>query len=572
MRKIFLSYRRDDSSGSAGRLYDRLRTHFGKEQVFMDVNAIEAGADFVRTIEGTVGSCDVLIALLGREWLSSKDQDGRRRLDDPDDFVRLEIATALDRKILVIPALVGGARMPAAQELPGALQGLARRQALEIGDSRFHEDANRLISTLEKAFSDLKAKDTAWPPRPGKLRAESETKTSTDTVPKSSRRKASSPLLEPRWLLAMIGLVLVVIVGYLLQQPTPPGGPSATNGTLRMQVEPPDAAFSATLQREGEVDKRTTQEKAVLLGEGNYALTVAAPGYRNYTAPVQIVADTATFHTVLLEPLLPSAPEVPIRQRTDSGAAPTTIHRPVKQVHSAAPPSMEGLDETVSLKPSRLAPEVPQSKSNLETKRTPPRRTAAAAAPTTIHTPGEQSQKSETVELDSELTRWTSIRAGKSKVPFEEHLARYPSGRYADRARGRIAEFDKWASVQNRGDLSALRDFVESFQDGAFVGEAKNQIARLEKEEQKAKEGRDRKSVLALLERRGGLSEQGLEKPHGIPTLASTRRNPNAESFLQNCPFSASGVPANRPSSNFREYSAGDLLENHHDRIHGLTS
>ncbi len=148
MRKIFLSYRRDDSSGSAGRLYDRLRTHFGKEQVFMDVNAIEAGADFVRTIEGTVGSCDVLIALLGREWLSSKDQDGRRRLDDPDDFVRLEIATALDRKILVIPALVGGARMPAAQELPGALQGLARRQALEIGDSRFHEDANRLISTL----------------------------------------------------------------------------------------------------------------------------------------------------------------------------------------------------------------------------------------------------------------------------------------------------------------------------------------------------------------------------------------------------------------------------------------
>ena len=241
-------------------------------------------------------------------------------------------------------------------------------------------------------------------------------------------------------------------------------------------------------------------------------MTVAAAGFRNYTAPVQIVADTATFHTVSLEPLLPSAPEFPqsesnwrikgtIGQRTDAGAAPTIIHKPVKQTHSAATPSMEGLDQTVSLKPSRLAPEIPQSKSNLETRRTPPRRTAATAAPTTIHTPGEQSQKSETVDLDSALTHWTSIRSSKSKAPFEEHLARYPSGRYADRARGRIAEFDKWASLQNRGDLPALRDFVETFRDGGFVGEAKNQIARLEKEEQKEKLGRDQQSVLALLER-----------------------------------------------------------------------
>ena len=288
------------------------------------------------------------------------------------------------------------------------------------------------------------------------------------------------------------------------------------------------------------MDKRTTQEKAVLLGEGNYALTVAAPGYRNYTAPVQIVADTATFHTVLLEPLLPSAPEVPIRQRTDSGAAPTTMHRPVKQVHSAAPPSMEGLDETVSLKPSRLAPEVPQSKSTLETKRTPPRRTAAAAAPTTIHTPGEQSQKSETVELDSELTRWTSIRAGKSKVPFEEHLARYPSGRYADRARGRIAEFDKWASVQNRGDLSALRDFVESFQDGAFVGEAKNQIARLEKEELRGKFSAARRPIGTDLK---SLTEYQPWRRDEIQTLKASFKTARSlrREFRQTGPFKFPG-------------------------------
>ena len=112
MSKIFLSYRREDTLHAAGRLYDRLASHFGKDQVFMDIDTIDPGEDFVEVIERTVGSCDVLIALMGKGWLTSKDEEGRRRLDNPADFVRLEIAAALNRKIRVVPATVGAARMP----------------------------------------------------------------------------------------------------------------------------------------------------------------------------------------------------------------------------------------------------------------------------------------------------------------------------------------------------------------------------------------------------------------------------------------------------------------------------
>jgi hypothetical protein len=117
-RNIFISYRRDDSSASAGRLYDRLSAHFPKNQIFIDVDNLDPGVDFVDTIEQSVGSCDVLIAVIGNRWLISSEADGGRRLDNPDDFVRLEIATALKRNIRVIPVLVDGASMPPPRDLP----------------------------------------------------------------------------------------------------------------------------------------------------------------------------------------------------------------------------------------------------------------------------------------------------------------------------------------------------------------------------------------------------------------------------------------------------------------------
>jgi hypothetical protein len=106
--QIFISYRREDSEWSAGRLGDRLKAHFGQDRIFVDVGTIEPGMDFVEAIERSVGSCDVLIAVIGKRWLISSDEEGRHRLDNPEDSVRIEIVTALKRGIRVIPVLVDG--------------------------------------------------------------------------------------------------------------------------------------------------------------------------------------------------------------------------------------------------------------------------------------------------------------------------------------------------------------------------------------------------------------------------------------------------------------------------------
>lgn len=151
--RIFISYRRADSAGYAGRIYDRLVAHFGEDAIFMDVDTIEGGVDFVKVLEDAVQSCDVLIALIGRQWLNIKDKGGKRRLDNPEDFVRIEIATALKRNIRVIPVLVDGIDMPQATELPESLKLLARRNALQVNHHAFNPDVYRLIEDSESALN-----------------------------------------------------------------------------------------------------------------------------------------------------------------------------------------------------------------------------------------------------------------------------------------------------------------------------------------------------------------------------------------------------------------------------------
>lgn len=148
--KLFINYRREDTAPYAGRLYDRLVAHFGEDQVFMDIDQIEPGEDFVEVINSKVGVCDIAIISIGPNWLSVTDAAGQRRLDDSEDLVRLEILAALERKIRVIPVLVGGARMPRKQDLPEALAPLSRRNAVELSEIRFHADVGRLIEAIEK--------------------------------------------------------------------------------------------------------------------------------------------------------------------------------------------------------------------------------------------------------------------------------------------------------------------------------------------------------------------------------------------------------------------------------------
>ncbi len=155
--KIFLSYRRQDSSGHTGRVFDRLNAAFGADAVFHDVDSIRAGQDFVQAIEESVGGCSTALVMIGPDWLRMEGAAGERRLEDANDFVRLEVASVLRRGIPVIPVLVGGAQMPAAADLPEELRPLARCNAIELRHSHFEGDIRKLVGVLEEITS-LRAK------------------------------------------------------------------------------------------------------------------------------------------------------------------------------------------------------------------------------------------------------------------------------------------------------------------------------------------------------------------------------------------------------------------------------
>lgn len=147
--RVFISYRRDDAPGHAGRIADQLIARYGREAVFIDVEAIEAGEDFVEAIGRAMEDADAALVVIGPGWLGASRADGSRRLQDPKDFVRLEIEAALDRGIRTIPVLVQGASMPGSEELPSTLVRLSRLNAVDLVDRRFQADLEALFSSLE---------------------------------------------------------------------------------------------------------------------------------------------------------------------------------------------------------------------------------------------------------------------------------------------------------------------------------------------------------------------------------------------------------------------------------------
>ena len=155
--RIFISYRREDTAPYAGRIYDRLVTEFGFEQVFFDIDTIPPGDDFVEVLTEKVESCDVLLAVIGKSWLTIADRAGRPRIKNPEDFVAIEIGAALRRKVRVIPILVGGGRVPIQSELPEELAELARRQARELPDGAFIPALEKLLPVLRESRIPLKA-------------------------------------------------------------------------------------------------------------------------------------------------------------------------------------------------------------------------------------------------------------------------------------------------------------------------------------------------------------------------------------------------------------------------------
>jgi len=150
---VFVSYRRDDAPGHAGRLYDSLASRFGADRVFMDVDSIEPGADFVDLIERTLANSAVVVVVIGPGWLHAHDARGAERLGRTDDFVHMEVRRALELDKRVIPVLVDGATPPPLADLPADLAGLARRNAFDLSDARFHSDADRLADAIEKLLA-----------------------------------------------------------------------------------------------------------------------------------------------------------------------------------------------------------------------------------------------------------------------------------------------------------------------------------------------------------------------------------------------------------------------------------
>ena len=159
MAGIFINYRRDDAPGVAGRLGDRLAKSFSRGAIFMDVDAMRPGFDFVKQLEEQVSKCDVLLAIIGPNWSKAADEKGQRRLDSDRDYVRIEIASALKREIPVIPVLVNGAVMPPEGDLPDDLKPLINRHALELRHTRFDGDSAAIIDGLTRVLP----QKTKWP-------------------------------------------------------------------------------------------------------------------------------------------------------------------------------------------------------------------------------------------------------------------------------------------------------------------------------------------------------------------------------------------------------------------------
>jgi glycerophosphoryl diester phosphodiesterase len=248
--RVFISYRRQETAWPARQLYEVLVAELGADRVFKDVDNIEPGDDFVERIQSAVASCEVLLALIGPQWITVKDATGARRLDDPEDFVRIEVETALTRDdVRVIPILVDNARMPTPQELPKGLATLTRRQAVEINPVNF--DTRRLLRVLNDTLRDARDDDaepsiggvgagvvqppeTPPPPAPPVEAAAVGTGDTGPSAPIGSERdRTAGPRKRMRLLVAVATAIVLLAVGvagwYFTRDDQSPGTSNPAN-------------------------------------------------------------------------------------------------------------------------------------------------------------------------------------------------------------------------------------------------------------------------------------------------------------------------------------------------------
>jgi TIR domain len=214
---IFVSYRRGESDAHAGRLADRFIEHFGEHRVFYDIDLTEPGVDFIDQIQSAVDSSEVLIAVIGKNWVTATDPAGQKRLENPHDYVRIEIATALKRNIRVIPVLVQGAAMPSAHELPNDLTPLTYRRAFELHDASWRKEVQHLTTVLESVVG--RKEEGAEPAEQKRHKEEPSPPQGQDSSDGTLREGAQRGILvapRPRW--RQIG-VAVLLAGMITTIP-----------------------------------------------------------------------------------------------------------------------------------------------------------------------------------------------------------------------------------------------------------------------------------------------------------------------------------------------------------------
>ncbi len=234
--KVFITYRREETAAHAGRLYDAMVARFGESNVFMDVD-MAPGVDFVERITDAVAACHVLIVVMGPRWATVEDEQGRPRLADPEDFVRLEVETALRRpEVTPIPVLVAGARMPRRGDLPPEVQAITRRNALELGDQRWRDDVGRLISTLDELLA-----ASSLAPSPSRSEPSVATGKAADTKPAAPPPKDGGRF----WPWALIGAVTVgaIVIAVVLAVR---GDDSPTRAAHFTRADLPELVLPAT--------------------------------------------------------------------------------------------------------------------------------------------------------------------------------------------------------------------------------------------------------------------------------------------------------------------------------------
>jgi hypothetical protein len=274
MASIFISYRRDDAGGHAGRLCDRLTARFGDDRVFMDIQDIAPGQNFARSIDQTIAACDCVLAVIGPRWL-----DSIAARDGADDYVRRELVAALTSGVTLVPILVGGARMPTPAQLPPELAELSRRNALELRDEHFDDDIARLTSFLVAATGPSPAE----PP--------------------------TAPAYPRRAMLAGLAIVLAAVAAaaFWATRSAPPPAPPRLEG-----------AWVAEMQKQGQPPYRFRLE--FRRGPAGYVGTVRYPTGDGTVQDVALDGTRLAFKTVHL-PQFESAPATIAYQGTLEGGA-----------------------------------------------------------------------------------------------------------------------------------------------------------------------------------------------------------------------------------------------------------